>query len=109
MPMTAKITGKMYMSIFCCCMYGVFTERSTFFIISWRWVKNCEADIRMIMMAVTMRTSVSEALRASTFSGLSMNFAAIGAPKMWACRALSTSAWFITPISLPDAMLDSTW
>ena len=38
MPKTAKMTGKTYISIFCCCMNGVFTVRSTFFVISWRCV-----------------------------------------------------------------------
>ncbi len=80
--MTAKITGKMYMSIFCCCMYGVFTVRSTFFCISWRWVKNCDADIITIMIAVTMRTSVMSAFSAATSAAESVKVAAIGAPKM---------------------------
>ena len=42
------------------------------------------------MIAVTTRTSVSDELSASTFSGLSVNFAASGAPKMWAFWALSS-------------------
>ncbi|MDF9805068.1 hypothetical protein M2436_003615 [Streptomyces sp. HB372] len=84
MPITAKMTGKMYISIFCCCMYGVFTVRSTFFVISWRWVKNCDADISTIMIAVTIRTSIREASSEVTFSTLSVNFAASGAPKICA-------------------------
>ncbi len=63
----------------------------------------------MIMTAVTIRTSVRVAPRAATFSGLSMNFAAIGAPKILAARALSTSCWSIAPTGLPSAMYDSTW
>ena len=38
MPKTANMIGKTYISIFCCCMNGVFTVRSTFFVISWRCV-----------------------------------------------------------------------
>ena len=38
MPKTANMTGKTYISIFCCCMNGVFTVRSTFLVISWRCV-----------------------------------------------------------------------
>ncbi len=31
-------------------MNGVFTVVSTFLVISWRWVKNCDADISTIMI-----------------------------------------------------------
>ncbi len=62
-------------------MNGVFTVVSTFFVMSWRCVKNCDADIRTIMIAVTTRTSVSVAPSEATLSALSVNFAASGAPK----------------------------
>ena len=38
-----------------------------------------------------------------------MNFAASGAPKMCALRALSSSGSSMTPIVLPEAMPLSTW
>lgn len=50
------------------------------------------------MTAVTMRTSVIEAPREAAFSALSVNFAASGAPKMCAWRALSSSDWLMTPM-----------
>ncbi|CAM5332195.1 hypothetical protein SHIRM173S_09676 [Streptomyces hirsutus] len=56
-----------------------------------------------------MRTSVREALRASSLSELSVNFAASGAPKMWAFCALSSRRSLITPTVSLDAMLLSTW
>ncbi|MGX1251563.1 hypothetical protein RKD48_004074 [Streptomyces ambofaciens] len=103
------MTGKTYISIFCCCMNGVFTVVSTFFVISWRWVKNCEADISTIMMAVTTRTSVREALRAVTSLSLLKNLEASGAPKMCAFCALSSRSWLTAPTVSPDAMPLSTW
>lgn len=108
-PKTANMTGKTYISIFCCCMNGVFTEVSTFLVISWRWVKNCDADISTIMTAVMTRTSVSEAPRDSTLDAPSVNFAASGAPKMCAFWALSSRGWLILPMVSPDAMPLSTW
>ncbi|RPK76128.1 hypothetical protein EES44_00850 [Streptomyces sp. ADI96-15] len=90
-------------------MNGVFTVVSTFFVISWRWVKNCEADIRTIMTAVTMCTLVVDEPSASILSALSVNFAASGAPTMCAFCALARSASSMNPMVLFDAMLLSTW
>lgn len=38
-----------------------------------------------------------------------MNFAAIGAPKIFALRALSTCDWVSTPTARSPAMWLSTW
>lgn len=59
-----------------------------------------------IMIAVTTRTAVSEASRDATSALLSVNVDASGAPKMCACRALSSSDWLMTPTVLPEAMLE---
>ena len=58
---------------------------------------------------MTTRTSVSEALSSATFSALSRNFAAIGAPKTEAFRALSTCSAVSTPTGRLFAMWLSTW
>ncbi len=61
------------------------------------------------MMTVTTRTLVTEAPRASSFSGVSRNFAASGAPKMCAFCALSSSDWLMTPTVWLFAMWLRTW
>ncbi|CAM5580974.1 hypothetical protein SCANM63S_02088 [Streptomyces canarius] len=61
------------------------------------------------MITVTTRTSVTEAPRAWIVSEPSLNFAASGAPKMCALRALASSESLMTPMVWPDAMPLSTW
>src|SRR3954453_19115846 len=93
------MTGKTYIIIFCCCMYGVLTVRPTFFVITWRVVRNWVKHIVRIITAVTILTLVIEEFR---------KVAESGAPKMCAALALVSSAGVIAPTVLSCATLLST-
>src|SRR6478735_5945592 len=89
-PDTAKTSGRMYRSAFCCLAKGLSSaEAGMFFVMSWRWVVNVVADIRMISTTVTTFVAVL---------GACMNVEDSDAPKIVACSNCCAIGWVIGPM-----------
>src|SRR6266699_1409143 len=100
----AMKTGMMYIIIFCCWTIGL--SGALFFRIICRCVMNWVATYTIVMTMITVLTVL--ALEPASWAAVALKWAEIGAPKMWACRALITSAGVMKKRLAPFATLYSS-